>query len=122
MSNLHDQVAASVRVAATAVTHALSAKDTEIARLTAEVERLATENKEIRWKALRFDLDAPGIEQRERDAVQLVELRAEVERLRARCGSYERCLRRIASEDYRGNRPPSAVEAERALKERSDGQ
>lgn len=45
---------------------------------------------ELRDKALRFDLDIIGIEQREKEAVELVELRAEVQRLKeelSRCQS-----------------------------------
>lgn len=52
---------------------------------------LASENRRLRQalkiaedKALRFDLDQAGIERRERDAVELVELRAKVERLKKR--------------------------------------
>lgn len=52
---------------------------------------------------------------------EIARLTAEVEQLRTRCGRYEQCLRRIADEDYRGNRSPSAVEAEQALKEPTDG-
>lgn len=44
--------------------------------------QLRAERDALRDKALRFDLDAAGIEQREREAVELVELRAERDALR----------------------------------------
>lgn len=47
-----------------------------LAARDAEIERLKD-------KAIRFDLDQIGIESRERDAVELVEARAEIERLKA---------------------------------------
>lgn len=84
-------------------------RDAEIARLTAEVERLRDEADRA-CKRSQFHKD------------NHLAAEAEVERLRARCGSYERALKAIASEDYRGNRPPSAIEAERALKEPTDAQ
>lgn len=51
-----------------ALTKALAASQAEVAQL--------------RDKAIRFDLDVAGIERREAEAVELVDLRAEVERLR----------------------------------------
>ena len=42
------------------------------------IERLRAELAEVQEKALRFDLDQAGIEQREREAVELVTLRAEL--------------------------------------------
>jgi len=59
------------------------------AHLVEEVERLRARAEKAEDKALRFDLDAAGIEARERDAVELVELRAEVVRLRARAEKAE---------------------------------
>ena len=49
----------------------------------AEIILLRADKAELTDKALRFDLDRAGIEQREREAVELVELRAKNERLRA---------------------------------------
>ena len=46
------------------------------------IERLRDERAEVQEKALRFDLDQAGIEQREREAVELVTLRAEIETLK----------------------------------------
>ena len=54
-----------------------------------EVRALRERAEKAEDKALRFDLDAAGIEARERDAVELVELRAEVARLRARAEKAE---------------------------------
>lgn len=48
-----------------------------------ERDALRAEVESLRDKAIRFDLDQAGIEQRERIDVELVERRAEVERLRA---------------------------------------
>ena len=48
----------------------------------AELKQLRREQQKDKPKALRFDLDQAGIEQREKEAVELVELRAEVERLK----------------------------------------
>lgn len=48
-----------------------------------EIKRLRAENEALQDKALRFDLDQAGIEGREREAVELVEKRAEVEALRS---------------------------------------
>ena len=50
-------------------------------RLHAENERLMTRLVEAKDKALRYDLDAAGISNREKEALELVELRAENERL-----------------------------------------
>lgn len=47
-----------------------------------QAERLMHEAA-IEIEALRFDLDEAGIARREKEAVELVELRAEIERLRA---------------------------------------
>lgn len=61
-----------------------------IRTLGAAVDRLKAENSDLRaqlveaqGKAIRFDLDQLGIEQRDKEAVELVDLRAEVARLRA---------------------------------------
>ena len=59
-------------------------------------------------KALRFDLDRAGIEAREREAVELVELRAEVTRLRARAekaeANYAFMVERAANQHLDGYR------------------
>jgi hypothetical protein len=47
-----------------------------------ELDRLRAENAELRDKALRYDLDRAGIEHRNAEAVELVELRAERQRER----------------------------------------
>jgi predicted nucleotidyltransferase len=47
------------------------------------IEEQAAEIERLTDKALRFDLDAAGIAQRESEAVELVELRAKIERMRA---------------------------------------
>lgn len=52
---------------------------------------------------------------------EVARLTAELAAMRGRCGRYERALKAIAGEDYRGNRPQSAVTAHEALKETSDG-
>jgi hypothetical protein len=49
--------------------------------LAATVEALHAEVEALRDKAIRFDLDQAGIEQREAEAVELVELRADKARL-----------------------------------------
>ena len=54
----------------------------DIAALVAEVERLRARAENAEDKATRFDLDAAGIEAREREAVELVDLRAENRKLR----------------------------------------
>jgi hypothetical protein len=46
-------------------------------------KQLERELAEYRDKAIRFDLDKAGIEHREKEAIELVEARAEIERLRA---------------------------------------
>jgi hypothetical protein len=43
-----------------------------------EITRLRAQVEELRDKALRYDLDAAGIQQREAEAVELVNLRARV--------------------------------------------
>ena len=48
------------------------------------IERLRDELAEVQEKALRFDLDQAGIEQREREVVELVTLRAELAECRAK--------------------------------------
>jgi len=59
-------------------------------------------------KAIRFDLDAAGVEARERDAVELVDLRAEVARLTARAekaeANYAFMVERAANEKLDGYR------------------
>ena len=55
---------------------------TELAVLHDEIERLMTRLVEAKGKALRYDLDAAGISNREKEALELVELRADNERLR----------------------------------------
>lgn len=49
-------------------------------------------------KAIRFDLDQAGIERREKEAIELVELRAEVERLKDQLQLYSRKLVDAADE------------------------
>ena len=49
-------------------------------------------------KVIRFDLDQAGIEQREREAIELVELRAEVEHLKKQLHLYSRKLIDAADE------------------------
>lgn len=51
-------------------------------RLERELAAALAENNALRDKALRFDLDQAGIEARERDAVELVRLRADTAALR----------------------------------------
>lgn len=54
-------------------------------------------------------------EEWERREAEADALRAKLSAAEARATRYERALRRIASEDYRGNRPQSAVVAHEAL-------
>jgi hypothetical protein len=49
-------------------------------------------------KAIRFDLDQLGIEQREKDAVELVQLRAEVARLKKECDAWKKTALRDPNE------------------------
>ena len=86
---------------------------TELAVLHDEIERLMTRLVEAKDKALRYDLDAAGISNREKEALELVELRAENERLRG-------LLLRIRAWDYldgAADGPFWQREIEQALKE-----
>jgi len=65
-------------------------------------------------KALRFDLDRAGIESRERDAVELVDLRAEVVRLKAQLVKYEQDYRAAATE-FRVPVPEPGTDAARLM-------
>lgn len=63
---------------------------------------LASENRRLRQalkvaedKALRFDLYQAGVEQAERDAVELVELRAKVDRYQKRMERYRQAIRQL---------------------------
>lgn len=62
-----------------AALRSLRAENAALAKRLEEAER---ENRVLRDKAIRFDLDVVGIAQREAEAVELVELRAENEALR----------------------------------------
>ena len=65
----------------------LADKQEDIDALKADNEGLRAERDALRDKALRFDLDQLGIERREAEAVELVELRAERDAPSAtRCG------------------------------------
>jgi len=63
---------------------------------------LASENRRLRQalkvaedKALRFDLYQAGVEQAERDAVELVELRAKIDRYQKRMERYRQAIRQL---------------------------
>lgn len=61
-----------------------------------ELAALRQQVEELKDKALRFDLDQTGIEQREREAAELVELRAKVEALnKQNTGLYDEALRNL---------------------------
>ena len=72
-----------------------------IERLADENERLMTRLVEAKDKALRYDLDAAGISNREKEALELVELRAENERLRRDAERYRWLKAKV--EDYDGH-------------------
>ena len=65
----------------------------ELRRLHADNERLMTRLLEAIDKALRYDLDAVGISNREKEVVELAELRADNERLTAENERLKRLLR-----------------------------
>ena len=57
----------------------------EILRLEKDLEDVEI----LRSKAIRFDLDRAGIEQRERESIELFEARAEIKRLNDLLSSYQ---------------------------------
>jgi chromosome segregation ATPase len=89
----------------------------EIEALSEEVEGLTAEVKALRDKALRFDLDQAGIERRDAEAVELVEARAEIERLRGEVAdlriSYETGLKANIQNRERINELKEQLSAER---------
>lgn len=70
-------------------------------------------------KALRFDLDQAGIENRERDAVELVELRAKVVRYEKRMKRYRNAITQLVESIEQSNRRPTGNYLERIKKAKS---
>ena len=79
------------------------------------IERLRDELAEVQEKALRFDLDQAGIEQREREVVELVTLRAELAVARSELAVSVGHLSRLA-EAYGCENFSAAVDAALAAK------
>jgi hypothetical protein len=84
------------------------------AHLVAEVEQLRARAENAEDKALRFDLDAAGIEARERDAVELVELRAKLEATQRERDAYHEAWAEAQARLDCGADATEAVREERA--------
>ena len=77
---IHGHLARSCEICAAMNDHAEACHQNELFR--ARIAELEHERDEAIDKAIRYDLDAAGIAQRESEARELIELRAEVTRLR----------------------------------------